>query len=101
MSKSRALDGFPVDDMGQFHQRVFGVEHLAQGLPKQISGLRRWLLRTHRNPVHICKKLVLLSQKLADIDSTNRPETRMNAGFMSLFSTDLVRVYVFWEIARN
>jgi hypothetical protein len=46
------------------------------------------LLRTHSNPANICKTLVLLSQKLANMDSANHPETRMSNGFTTLFSAD-------------
>ena len=27
-------DLFPIDDIGQFHQRVFGIDHVNQGLAK-------------------------------------------------------------------
>jgi hypothetical protein len=59
------------------------------------------LLWTHLNPANICKKLALLSQILANIDNTNRLETRMNAGFTTLFSANLITVaktkYPLWK----
>jgi hypothetical protein len=65
---------------------VLGVEHLAQGLSEQFVRLSYRLLRTHSNPAHICKKLALLSQNLANMGSTSNPETHMNTEFTKLIS---------------
>ena len=86
MSTEGGLDFLPVNDVGQFHQRVLGVEHLAQGLSEQFVRLSYRLLRTHSNPANICKKLALLSQNLANMDSTNYPEPLMSTEFTELIS---------------
>ena len=43
----------------------------------------------NNNLANICKKLALLSQKLAIMDTIKCFETRMNTRFEELFSTDL------------
>jgi hypothetical protein len=45
---------------------MLGVEVLRQGKAKQISGLGRLRLRTHKNPCAIFRKQNLLSQDTAD-----------------------------------
>ena len=46
----------PVDQLRQFHQRMFEIDQFSQGLQKQVSGRRIFAFGPHRKLTKICKE---------------------------------------------
>ena len=83
-----AFNLFPVDDVSEFDQRMFDVNHLKERLLKQRAALWHYLLWTHKTPALFARFRYGIISFLANSDSRLSLQPYINTEVGGLFSTD-------------